>query len=99
MSPLQALIDAGLTLRAGGARLIVTPASVLTDSLRELIRQNRAELVALLKHPNVWWRREARQLIAAKYDGETGIALGKMWQAEKGDSALEVLWARAGAGR
>lgn len=47
MSPLRALIDAGLTLRADGARLIVTPASALTDSLRELIRQNKAELLAL----------------------------------------------------
>lgn len=48
MNPLQHLVGAGLTLRADGQKLIVTPASILTDSLRDLIRQRKAELLELL---------------------------------------------------
>ena len=47
MTPLRVLTDAGLKLRADGERLIVTPASALTNSLRGLIRQNKAVLLTL----------------------------------------------------
>ena len=45
MNPLQALIDAGLTLRTDGDRLIVTPAPLITGSLRNLIRERKPELL------------------------------------------------------
>ena len=37
MNPLRTLIEAGLTLRTDGERLIVTPAIAITGSLRKLI--------------------------------------------------------------
>ena len=45
MSPLATLIDAGLTLRADESRLIVAPAALLTEDLRRLIRQHKADLL------------------------------------------------------
>lgn len=61
MSPLRVLIDAGLTLRTDGDRLIVTPASALTDSLRELIRERKPELLVSVRRAEVL----AADLIAA----------------------------------
>lgn len=49
MSPLQTLIDAGLTLRSDGERLIVTPASALTEPLRGLIRDRKPELLVSIR--------------------------------------------------
>lgn len=53
MSPLQTLIDAGLTLRSDGERLIVTPASALTEPLRELIRERKPELLEGIRRADV----------------------------------------------
>ena len=49
MNALRTLTDAGLTVRTDGDRLIVTPASVLTDSLRSLIREHKLELLTVLR--------------------------------------------------
>ena len=46
MNPLHTLLDAGLSLRTDRDRLIVTPASLLDDSLRDLIRKHKPELWA-----------------------------------------------------
>lgn len=46
MNPLRTLLAAGLTLRTDGDRLLVTPISALTESLRELIRRHKPELWA-----------------------------------------------------
>lgn len=45
MSALQTVIDAGLSLHADGERLIVSPASLLDDALRDLIRAHKPELL------------------------------------------------------
>lgn len=45
MNAARILADAGLHLRADGTRLIVAPAERLTDPLRALIRQHKAELL------------------------------------------------------
>lgn len=45
MNALSVLTDAGLHLHADGDRLIVAPASRLTDPLRALIRQHKRELL------------------------------------------------------
>lgn len=42
------LTGAGLSVTASGATLIVTPREVLTDDLRELIRENKNALLATL---------------------------------------------------
>lgn len=49
MNPLRTLLDAGLHLRADGERLIVAPASALTDELRDLIRTNKVELLIAVR--------------------------------------------------
>lgn len=56
MSPVQEVVDAlraaGLSLTATGQVLKVTPASVLTDELRELIRARKADLMRWLAVEN-----------------------------------------------
>lgn len=60
----------------------------------DLGKKNSAELVELLKHPNKWWRNEARRLLAEKGADKDVIAKLKKWAVEeKGVLALEALWA------
>ena len=49
MNPMHTLIDAGLTLNTDGDRLLVGPASRLTDKLRDLIRMHKVELLAAVR--------------------------------------------------
>src|SRR5205085_1159568 len=58
----------------------------------DLRKKTSAELVELLKHPNVWWRREARELLAARQDPKAHAVLRKWLLTEKDDVALEALW-------
>jgi putative heme-binding domain-containing protein len=52
------------------------------------------ELVALLKHPNAWYAREARRILMERRDPAVRPALAKMAIGEKdGRLALEALWA------
>lgn len=46
---LHLIRESGLTVTADGERLIVTPADRLTDKTRQLIRDNKPEIVAALK--------------------------------------------------
>ncbi len=52
MNALRVLTNAGLHLRAEGNRLIVAPADRLTDPLRALIRQHKAELLEIARRSN-----------------------------------------------
>jgi len=63
-----------------------------TFDLRE---KSTAELLELLKHPNVWWRREARQLLAerAERGDRSGDERLRQWVSTgTGSLALEALW-------
>ena len=53
MSPLHTLLDAGLHLHTDGERLIVAPASLLTEPLRDLIRAHKPELWAAAREAEV----------------------------------------------
>ncbi|HVL15981.1 MAG TPA: PVC-type heme-binding CxxCH protein, partial [Gemmata sp.] len=64
----------------------------------DLRKKTPAELVELLKHPNVWWRREARRLLAEKPDRGAQVMLRNWLLREKGDLALEALWALYSSG-
>lgn len=59
----------------------------------DLHTKKSSELVELLRHPNAWWRREARRLLAERKDVATYAALKKLIETEKGDVALEAVWA------
>jgi putative membrane-bound dehydrogenase-like protein len=59
----------------------------------DLRKKTSAELVELLKHPNKWWRNEARRLLAERQDKSVHPKLRQMVLSEKGDLALEALWA------
>jgi putative membrane-bound dehydrogenase-like protein len=58
----------------------------------DLRKQSTADLAELLKHPNVWWRRAAREQIAARHDPSVFPKLRKWLLNEKGQLALESLW-------
>ncbi|HET6571989.1 MAG TPA: PVC-type heme-binding CxxCH protein [Fimbriiglobus sp.] len=64
----------------------------------DLRKKSSAELVELLRHPNAWWRREARQLLAGRQDATTFPAIKKLIETEKGDAALEAVWALYASG-
>jgi putative membrane-bound dehydrogenase-like protein len=51
------------------------------------------ELLTLLSHPNDWYRREARRILAERRDASVVPALKKMVEESKSDLALEALWA------
>jgi putative membrane-bound dehydrogenase-like protein len=59
----------------------------------DLRKKTTPELLELLKHPNVWYRREARQLLAERRDESAYETLRKWVKEEKGQLALEALWA------
>jgi putative membrane-bound dehydrogenase-like protein len=59
----------------------------------DLGKKSSAELVELLKHPNKWWRNEARGLLAERRDAAVVPALKKLIDSEKGLLALEAFWA------
>ncbi|MEO2088318.1 MAG: c-type cytochrome, partial [Gemmataceae bacterium] len=62
----------------------------------DLRKKSNDELLDLLKHPNMWWRREARRLLAERpADKETLAALVKMIQERQDFAALEALWVAA----
>jgi putative membrane-bound dehydrogenase-like protein len=59
----------------------------------DLRKKTSAELVELLKHPNKWWRNEARRLLAERHDKSVVLQLKKQALEERGLLALESLWA------
>lgn len=59
----------------------------------DLRKKSSAELVELLKHPNKWWRTEARRLLAERQDKTFHSMLRRWVKDEKGTLALESLWA------
>jgi len=61
-----------------------------TFNLRD---KSSADLAELLKHPNVWWRRAARDLLAERQDKSVHPKLRKWLLTEDGQLALESLWA------
>ena len=59
----------------------------------DLRRKSSAELVALLRHPNKWYRTTARQLLAERKDPSTYPLLHRQVAEERDWPALEALWA------
>lgn len=67
----------------------------------DLRKKSTADLAELLKSPNKWYRNEARRLIAERgAAGDTSVhaKLRKWLLTEKGQLALEALWALASSG-
>jgi putative membrane-bound dehydrogenase-like protein len=58
----------------------------------DLRKKTSVELVELLKHPNKWWRNEARRLLAERQDKEIYRGLEELVRLETGLVALEALW-------
>ncbi|MCI0705375.1 MAG: ThuA domain-containing protein [Planctomycetia bacterium] len=59
----------------------------------DLRKKTTAELAELLKHPNKWWRTEARRLLTERQDQSVLPKLRKWLLTENGQLALESLWA------
>ena len=60
----------------------------------DLRKKTNVELVDLLKNPNIWYRRQARELLGARKVEPALVAkLRKQLADEKGTNALEALWA------
>jgi putative membrane-bound dehydrogenase-like protein len=59
----------------------------------DLRKKTSAELVELLRHPNKWWRNEARRLLGERRDASVYPPLRELVKHETGDLALEALWA------
>jgi putative membrane-bound dehydrogenase-like protein len=62
----------------------------------DLRKKSSAELCELLNHPNAWWRRETRRLLAERRDHSLIPLLEKNLRSGEGLVPLESLWALAG---
>jgi putative heme-binding domain-containing protein len=58
----------------------------------DLRTKTKSELVELLGHPNAWWRRQARELLARKKIGETDFDFNRLMDSDQSVAALETLW-------
>ena len=59
----------------------------------DLAKRTGAELIALLSHPNKWWRQESLRVLADRRDGALLPALHKLVEQQTGQLALEAFWA------
>jgi len=64
----------------------------------DLTARTSDELVALLRHPNVWYRRKARRLLTERRAADMAVCLRKSVLTGQGVMALEALWALYGCG-
>lgn len=71
MDLLRHIHDAGLSIRAEGDRLVVSPRERLTDELREAIRTHKSELTAALNGHRLAPRDRAAILAWLDRIGET----------------------------
>ena len=74
------------TVTASGARAV-------SPRQRDLTAKTDDELVALLNHANVWYRRKARRLLAERSAAGAAVRLRDVVMASRGTAALEALWA------
>jgi putative membrane-bound dehydrogenase-like protein len=80
--------------RSGGRVYKIEAAGTRPAGRFDLARRSSAELVALLSHPNDWYVRTARRLLADRRDPEVIFPLRTLVQESKDDHlALEALWA------
>ena len=63
---------------------------------RDLTNKTNDELVTLLGHPNVWYRRKARRILAERHAVDVAGRLREAIAANRGALALEALWALYG---
>jgi putative membrane-bound dehydrogenase-like protein len=68
-------------------------AKTFTTLARPLSKYSSEELVDLLDHPNNWYSREARRILAERRDRSVWPRLRRMIAENKGQLALEALWA------
>jgi putative membrane-bound dehydrogenase-like protein len=62
----------------------------------DLATRTNAQLVALLDHTNVWYRRRARRLLAERRASDVAMNLRSAALSRRGPPALEALWALYG---
>ena len=71
-------------------------AKSITQHDCDLATRTNEGLVALLSHPNVWYRRKARRLLAERRRREWPMACDERALEGRGETALESLWALHG---
>ncbi len=84
--------------RTNGRIFAVTArgANAVPEHNRDLTTKTSDELVALLNHPNVWYRRKARRILTERRAGDVAAGLREAVAAGRGVVALEALWALHG---
>lgn len=82
--------------RTNGRIYKVIPKGFREPDAFDLRKKSGEELVNLLGHPNVWYSREARRLLAERRDEKVVPVLKKQGASGSPRLALEALWALAG---
>lgn len=59
----------------------------------DLSRSSSEELIGFLSHPNKWFREQAKRVLADRRDSALVPALQKLVESNRGQLALEALWA------
>lgn len=84
--------------RTNGRIYKVVPSGFKEISAFDLAANSSAKLLQFLTHPNVWYSREARRILAERRDAEVAPALKNQCRSNSPRIALESLWALAGMG-
>jgi len=58
----------------------------------DLQKKSSVELLELLKHPNMWWRKESQRLLRDRKDWSEIEPILKKWVFDKDQPQLEALW-------
>ena len=92
---LRDLAGAGFSVTADGERLLIRPASMLTDDLRAVLRQAKPELLALLKDPAqrplapAWWGWD--DAVTARFQSRRNRLLRWAWPQDDAEAMAERL--------
>jgi len=79
--------------RRNGRVYRIAHANATPQAATDLGQLSSAELVKLLDHPNAWYSRTARRLLAARRDPDVILPLRTRVMESKDSTALNALWA------
>jgi putative membrane-bound dehydrogenase-like protein len=84
--------------RSNGRIYAIEPPGGLHQKVPNLAQATTDELADLISHPNVWWARKARRLLAERRDVRLLPRLRDQVMNRRGRPALEALWTLYGCG-
>jgi putative membrane-bound dehydrogenase-like protein len=82
--------------RSNGRIYVVSVPGAKVGQRQNLSTQTNRELIALLRHPNTWYRRRARRILSERRASDFDADLRQAVRDERGVGSLEAYWAHYG---